>query len=299
MSIICRCPHCQNLCAFKDEHVGRRATCGKCQNKFIVPEQNQTPEKVAADAGKPVEGFYTSVFIYNWNVFLRPENAPSLVFLIAMVFFQYFAGWSDTSFSLPGFAVNLPVGWITMILTWGSLFWYYIETVHQMTVGEESLPELDLGSGFSFIWTVIRSIYFFMVSLVLAELPFVLAGTLMEQAGLTFPGMHIALSLAGLYLFPMVLLTLSSADNFLWVFRIDALVIPIVRAPAAYTLTSLMACSAVIGLYGMMLWGMSLKDNGEVPWYYLFVSVTLQVYMIFAMRTVGLFYRHYRCWFKW
>lgn len=300
MTIECRCPYCGGLCGFPAQHRGRRARCSRCDGRFIVPDRSgQTPEKAKEEQGCPQEGFYYSALVLNWKAFVKPENVISIVFFASMVSLQYFFGWADMSAVLPGFVLNMPIGTITMILTWGALLWYYQESLMQMTAGESQLPALELDAGFAFLGNVFKSFYAFILSFALAVLPFTLISVLLEAAKINIPFFGIVLLIGGLYLFPMLLLTLSSAPDVLSILRLWSLIRPIVRAPLAYLFTAAVTAAALLALAGSIYAGLELKDAGQIPWFYLLGCLAVQVFMVFAMRTVGLFYQHYECWFGW
>ncbi len=300
MTIECRCPYCGGLCGFHSEHSGRRARCSRCDGRFIVPQESgQIPAKVEEIEGSPQEGFYRSALILNWKVFGKPHSTVSIVFFASMVCLQYFFGWGDMSAVLPGFVLNMPIGTITMVLTWGALFWYYTECVLQMTAGESELPELELDAGFAFLGNVFRSIYYFLVSLILAALPFTLISVLFEWVGLEISFFNWIILVGGLYLFPMMFLTLQASPDLLYILRVNNILRPILRAPAAYLFTAVVTTLALLGLMGSVYVGLELKDAGGVPWFYLLGCLAVQVFMVFAMRTLGLFYQHYACYFGW
>ncbi len=283
MTITFQCPHCGNLCAFQIKYAGRGARCTKCRQRFIIPsEDNARPEKVFEEPGTPISGFYRSVFI------------------IAVVAFKFFIAHLNYSFVVGRFAMNVPVDWITIIICWGCLFWFYMEVVESAALGGDELPDIEMGEGLVCIATIIKSVYLFIVSLVLAEIPFLAVITILrENFGIDWAWLHHVLLLAGFFFFPMILLTISSADQLWMVFRPDYIVVPIYKAFRPY-----LACAGLVGIAVLMQ--LATIEYGALEharWWivaaHLLFNILAVIVAVLAMRSVGLFYRHYSCYFGW
>ncbi|RKY07915.1 MAG: hypothetical protein DRP66_05650 [Planctomycetota bacterium] len=301
MAIVFRCPTCRNLCAFEAKYAGRGARCTKCRQRFIIPSENNAPaEKVREEPGVPISGFYRSVFIDSRKVLSGRENIVIAVFIIAVVTFKFFLGHFNFSFLVPGFAVNIPIDWITIIICWGCLFWFYMAVVESAALGADELPDIEMGEGLAWIATIIKSIYLFIVALILAELPFMAAGAILrENFGIDCPWLRHALVLAGFFFFPMVLLTISSADQLWLVFRPDYIVVPICRAFRPY-----LVCTGLVGVAVLMqLMTVEYGALEDARWWlvagHLLFDILAVIVAVLAMRSVGLFYRHYSCYFGW
>ena len=48
----------------------------------------------------------------------------------------------------------------------------------------DELPEVDMGAGFEFLWNVFKSIYLFVVAVIVAELPFVVIVAILGKMGI-------------------------------------------------------------------------------------------------------------------
>ncbi len=301
MAITFQCPHCGNLCAFEAKYVGRRARCTKCMQRFIIPSGNNAPvEKVLEKPGVPISGFYRSVFIGSRKVLWGRDNILVAVFIIAMVTFKFFIGHFNFSFLVPGFAVNIPIDWITIIICWGGLFWFYMAVVESAALGFDELPDIEMGEGLAWIVTIIKSNYLFIVALILAELPFMVAITVLrEKFGVDWAWLRHGLLLAGFFFFPMILLTISSAEQLWMVFRPDYIVVPICRAFRAY-----LVCTGLVGVAVVMqLVTVEYGALEDARWWlvaaHLLFDILAVIVAVLAMRSVGLFYRHYSCYFRW
>ncbi len=301
MAIVFRCPTCGNLCAFEAKYAGRGARCMECRQRFIIPSDDNAPaEKLLEEPGTPISGFYRSVFIDSRKVLSGRGNIVIAVFIIAVVTFKFFIGQLNFSFVVPGFAMNIPVDWITIIICWGCLFWFYMEVVESAALGGDELPDIEMGEGFAFIGAIIKSVYLFIVSLVLAEIPFLVVITVLrENFGVDWAWLHHVLLLAGFFFFPMILLTISSADQLWMVFRPDYIVVPIYKAFRPYLI-----CAGLVGIAVLMQ--LATIEYGALEharWWiiaaHLLFNILAVMVAVLAMRSVGLFYRHYSCYFGW
>ena len=298
MTIRFNCPNCDELIAFADKYSGKQARCTSCGQRFIIPsEDNEAPKKIKPPAEKvePLPGFYRAVFIDSWKLFARPQNATGLVFVIAAVCFKFFTGHTDYSFTMGMFRVQAPVGLIVTLSAWGCLFWYYMEIICMTANDTDELPEVYMGGLFGFIWNVIKSLTIFAIGLIAILLPAAIFISISRSTGVVS---HI-LSLVGLFAFPMAVLTFSAGGDVSMVFRPDYLYKPIARAFWPYLL--------VAGLF-VLAWELQLRTIGYgrligsdnlVIGLHLIANLAVQALAIVAMRSIGLFYRHYSCHFPW
>ena len=163
----------------------------------------------------------------------------------------------------------------------------------------DELPEVDIGAGFEFLWNIFKSIYLFAVAVIVAELPFIIIVTLLGKMGIELPGLFGALMLAGLLSFPMVILTLSTESRLWMVFRVDYLWVPILKAFRPYAVTA-----GLVVLGGLLQWftvdyNQLSGQNKTIVGLHLAAHIGAQIIIIIAMRTIGLFYRHYSCYFPY
>jgi len=298
MTIRFNCPNCDELIAFADKYSGKRARCTSCGQRFIIPsEDKETPKKIEppAEKSEPEPGFYRAVFIDSWKLFVRPQNATGLVFVIAAVCFKFFTGHTDYSFTMGMFRVQAPVGLVVTLSAWGCLFWYYMEIICTTANDTDELPDVYMGGLFGYIWNVIKSLAIFAIGLFAVLLPCVIFISISRSTGVV----SYVLSLIGLFAFPMAVLTFSAGGDVLMVFRPDYIFKPIVRAFWPYLL--------VAGLF-VLAWELQLRtiSYGEligsdnlVIGLHLLANLAVQALAIISMRSIGLFYRHYSCHFPW
>ena len=298
MTIRFNCPSCGELIAFADKHCGKRARCSTCGQRFIIPSKdNQTPEKVKPpqEEGEPLAGFYRAVFVDSWKLFLRPQNATGLVFVVAAVCFKFFTGHTDYSVTLPGFRIQAPTGLVITLAAWGCLFWYYMEIIRSTAIDAEELPDVYMGGLFGFIWNVIKSLSAFALALAVVLLPCIIYTAISNESGVISQ----LLSFAGLFAFPAAVLTFAVGRDIEMAFRLDYILKPIASAFLPYL--------TVAALF-MLAWQLQLLTTGygellgrgrSVIALHLLANLAVQVIAIIAMRSIGLLYRHYSCHFPW
>ncbi len=300
------CPHCGALIAFDGKHAGKRAKCQTCNQKFVIPgESFQKAEKIAPEP-KPredlVPGFYRAVFLGNWRIFFRAQSVTPLVFVIALVCFRFFLAGSCC------------LSWAASFIIWGLLFGYYLSIISETAQDEDVLPEVDVGTSITFLWHVLEPIFIFSYTLFLVELPFLImlwaAGKYNITADQVWSGrtpLHLLLQffqLAGLFLFPAAILTLAVGQDFT-LLRPDYLLAPIFRAFVPYlTVVLLLVATCFLEMHTTQYTGknptvMAPHLPRIAAAECLSVNLLVQLLAIFSMRSIGLFYRHYACYFKW
>ena len=298
MTIQFNCPNCHELIAFADQHHGKRARCTACGQRFTIPRtSDETAEKIepAEEKSEPLPGFYRAVFIGNWKLFAGAKNSTGLVLSAAAVCFKFFAGHTDYSWTFGGFRLQAPTGLLITLAAWGCLFWYYMEIICSVASDTEELPDVDMGGFFGFIWNIAASLFVFAVLLMVVLLPSIIYRALSTRTDIVW----YVLVHAGLFVFPMAILTFSVGRDFGMVFRPDYVLRPIVKAPGPYL--------AVFGLFALA-WELQLRtvgydqiaDRGNfIIALHLLANLAVQAVAIMAMRSIGLFYRHYSCHLPW
>ena len=298
MTIRFNCPNCDELIAFADKYSGRQAKCTSCGQRFIIPsESKKIPKKIEppAEKAEPLPGFYRAVLIDSWKIFVSPQNATGLVFAAAAVCFKFFTGHTDYSFTMGMFRVQAPVGLVVTLSAWGCLFWYYMEIICTTANETDELPDVYMGGLFGFIWNVIKSLTIFSIGLFAVLLPCIIFISISRSTGVVS---HV-LGIAGLFAFPMAVLTFSAAPDVSLVFRPDYLFKSIAKAFRPYLLVAglfVLACELQLRTIG---YGRLIGSGNFVIGLHLLANLAVQALAIIAMRSIGLFYRHYSCYFPW
>jgi hypothetical protein len=147
--------------------------------------------------------------------------------------------------------------------------------------------------------------FVFGYTLFVVELPFIITLSLAQGRGITFgqvwsghSPLHLLLQffqVAGLFLFPAAILTLAVGQDFT-LLRPDYLLAPLRGALLPYlTAVLLLIATCVLETHTTQYDG----QDTMLAAAHLSVNLLVQVLAIFAMRSIGLLYRHYGGYFKW
>jgi len=296
MTIQFNCPNCDALIAFADKHCGKRARCTTCGQLFIIPsgdKEKAKKVKLPKETSEPVPGFYRAVFVDSWKLFIDSENITSLVFVIAAVCFRFFS------------AGSFCCGYVTYFVVWGWLLGFYLNIIYETAFDINKLPEIYLGTSITFIWYIVKPFFLFFCTMAAVQLPFVITLALLKDKGLTYENMWQAefclrlllqvLFILGLFLFPIAILTTAVGGD-ITMFRPDYFFVPVFRAFMPYVIVvSLLATAAALEMQTTQYTGTDLSAMA----YHLTRDIVVQATAIIAMRSIGLFYRHYSCHFPW
>jgi hypothetical protein len=310
MTIKFYCPNCDTIIAFDSKHTGKRARCLTCGQIFIIPQKNdETPKKIKAEPeykGEPVPGFYHAVFIDSWKLFFDPQNVTSLAFVVAVVCFKFFLA---KTFCI-NYILFVVVYYILLVVVWGWLLAFYLNIIYETAFEIDQLPQIQLAASdflgaTALVWHIIKPFLIFLYTMFIVQLPFIIALALLEDKGLTYEnmwqartGLHLllqALSVFGLFLFPMAILTTAVGKD-LTLLRPDYIVVPILKAFIPYlTVVALLVAASLL---------QTRIKQFEDPTFAitaanLALNLAVQLIAIIAMRSIGLFFRHYSCRFRW
>ena len=297
MTIEFNCPKCGALIAFDSKHAGKRAKCLTCGQKLVIPAQSfEKPEKVEPepepDTG-PLPGYYRAVFVESWKVFVDRQNVTTLVFVVAVVCFKFFL------------ANACCLNFVSTFIIWGWLFGFYLSVIERTAMEDDTLPEIYLGTSVTFMWYVIRPFLIFFYTLFLVEIPFILALALTPDSAervhdlfYDFGAMPLYLKvllLWGLFVFPAAILTTAVGKD-LALLRPDYVLKPIRKALGPYVVpVLLLAAACVLEWHTTQYTGAGFLTTAA----HLALNLAVQVVALLAMRSIGLFYRHYTSYFKW
>ena len=302
MTIRFNCPNCNKLIAFADEHSGKRAHCATCGQQFIITSEDEKKlKKVKApeERPEPPPGFYRSLFLDSWRLFTNSENAAGLVFIAAVVCLKFFMAGKNYILTIPGrsttFNFPLPFGWILHISAWGFLLWYYMEIIYSTAFGQEKLPDMIIGGFYGLCLRIAKSVYTFIIILFVTELPYLATVLILKGMDSRLPLLEYSLMFAGLFLFPIAILTAAVGKD-LTLLRPDYFVATILRSFKPYLVTAvLLGAAVVLQMYASQYSGQS----QAAAMGYLLLNLAVQVIALVAMRSIGLFFRHYSCLLSW
>ena len=302
MSIEIECPKCGARIAYEDEKAGKQDNCLSCGQALIIPpESHQIPKLVEPQPEitetKTIQGFYKAVFIDTWKLFFKSKNTTSLVFVIAVVCFNFFLAKAC--------CCNI----VSFIVVWGWLLGFYLNIIHDTAFGVDTLPEIQLGEGFGFLWNIIKPFLIFFFTLLFVMLPLAVVLLVCRNIGIISPetltnfnDWPLVLKLLFFlcwFLFPSAALATAVGGDFTLLLRPDYLLSPVFKAFGPYIVAVVfLVIAAVIELNAGLFAGIKnetfLSAAGKLT-----LNLIVQLFAIFAMRSIGLFYRHYACYFKW
>jgi hypothetical protein len=289
------CPKCDRFCAVVEDYAGKRVRCTHCGCRFIVPNQSGQKTVIYIDPPEPpLPHFYRVVLLENWKGLFRKESLVGLVFCIVMPCFQFFLGDLDYSFTMGRFRPPLIVGWITQIITLGGLSWYFFQTIGSTFLYPETLPEMDIGFGFEYFGNLFKSLYLFIVAVVLALMPGMVVGTILESRNL-LPGWSQVILFVFSCFFLALFLALFGMEMPTWIiFRVDLLIRAILKTIRPYLVTALITIIA-FGVWLASLWTFHTNKNMTTLKSVLHLSwrIVGVILMLYAMRTIGFYCRHY------
>jgi hypothetical protein len=99
----------------------------------------------------------------------------------------------------------------------------------------------------------------------------------------------------GLFLFPAAILTTSVGKDYA-LLRPDYLLAPVAHALSSYVvIVLLLVATCFLQMHTTQYTG----AKPVTTTLHLAMNLLVQVIAIFAMRAIGLFYRHYGCYFRW
>jgi hypothetical protein len=302
MTIRFNCPSCNELIAFADKHSGKRAHCANCGQRFIIPSEDKgktkkikPPKEIAV----PLPGFYRAVFTGSWQLFADPKNITGLVFIAVAVCLKFFMAGKNYTITLAGEAMSIdlpiPIGHVLHVSAWGFLFWYYMEMIYTTAFEQDKLPDVIVEGFKGLCKRIGKSVYIFLIMLIVVELPYLIAAFTLSWMDAEWPVLLYALMFAGLYFFPVAILSAAVGKD-LTLLRPDYFVITILRAFRPYLVTALLlGAAAVVQIFAKQYSGQS--QAAAIG--HLMLNLGVQVIALVAMRSIGLFFRHYSCMLPW
>ena len=302
MTIQFNCPNCDAVIGFEDKYCGKRAQCTSCGERFIIPSKDyEKAEKIEPPQEKfePEPGFYRAAFIGSWKLFIRPRNVTGLVFVTAAVCFKFFTGHLDYSWTVGYFRFQAPVGFVVTLAAWGCLFWYYMEIICSTSIEVDELPDVDMDGFFGFIWNVVRSLFIFAVTLIIAELPCIIFILIESNIGIESSMLRIIFSIVGLFIFPIAILTVSVTSDLAILFRLKNMFKPVIKAFWPYFIAVFLFVLAWQLQLMTIEYSSLIGREKLVIGLHLCANLGVQALALIAMRAIGLFYRHYACYFPW
>jgi Na+/H+ antiporter NhaC len=235
------------------------------------------------------------VFVDSWKIFFEKDNLTALVFVAAAVCFKFFSSGACC------------LAYVAFFATWGCLFGFYLKIIYETALVGDKLPEIEVGTSVTFLWYIIKPIFIFVFAAFIVLLPYIIVLAIYKDKGVsseniwqTGKALNLVLRflfIAGLFLFPMAILTAAVIEDLPELFRLDRLIVPVFRAFIPYIIVvALLAAACFIENHARQY------SAGESTLHIacsLAVNLAEQAVAIIAMRSIGLFYRHYGCYFAY
>jgi hypothetical protein len=170
-----------------------------------------------------------------------------------------------------------------------------MEIIYSTAFEQEKLPDVIVGGFKGLLWRIAKTVYIFIIMLFVVELPYLVAALISSRIDAEWPVLLYALMFAGLFLFPVAILTMAVGKD-LTMLRPDYFLIPIFRAFWPYLVTAvLLGAVVVLQIYAKQYSGQSPAAATG----YLLLNLAVQFIALIAMRSIGLFFRHYSCLLPW
>ena len=292
------------MIGFADKHAGKQAHCSTCGQQFIIPTKSfekakkiKTPKE--KEKAEPIPGFYRAVLIDNWKIFFNLKNVTPLVFILTVVIFKFFTAHLNFDFSIAGdqiaFDFYIPLGWVCTAMAWGILFWYYREMIYSTGFDQEDFPQVVLGGFYSLIWKITQSVYTLFIILLVIGWPVIIAHFILKSIELESPLLFYSLISICVFLLPAAIMNIAMGRD-ITLLRPDYFLVMIFRASVPYFVVSILLGAAIV----LQVFSRQYNpgDPSGTGWYLLLNYVT-QLVLVFAMRAIGLYYRHYSCHAPW
>jgi len=306
-AITFNCPKCGFICAFRDAYVGRRARCLRCDQIFIIPAcDGEIPKKVEPpkEIEEPLPGFYEAVFKKSIPAIFNKRGLATLMFILLVTTLRFFTQHLNFVMKIPCqsggcVSIYLLFGWAIAGFVWGGLFWVYAEIIYSTAFDIEVLPQIDFEGGFGYMFKVFKSLYSFFMALFVCLLPVIIFRYIFSVLGITSRWAYFPFIVLAMFLLPMAILTVSIGRDIMMLFRYDYFFSPIRKAFGHYLFVAGFFIIVWQLQYMTQNYGEIMNKSVTIIGLNLAFVLLVQIMLVLAMRTAGVFYRHFVCYFKW
>jgi predicted RNA-binding Zn-ribbon protein involved in translation (DUF1610 family) len=290
------CPNCGAFIAFAKKYAGKTAKCISCGQRFVIPKKDdQIPQKVKLPTEKfePLPNFYHAAYIENFKAFFSRQNIVPFTAVTAAVIFNFFFCHLNYTIITPNINFFIPIGLAASFFCWGFLFYYYFEVIGFAVDGFDNLPDVDIDSIPEFLSEAAKSVFFFAYSLVASMLPCIASLIILGVFNISSRFIPLTISYLCIIIFPQMLLYVSLTRDVTAAFQYNVFFnitkkgfLPI------FTITILFVIVWAVQLT-LKSYGSLTAESNITILLYLAANIALQFFIIFSMRALGLFGRHY------
>ena len=260
--------------------------------------------KVEKPIGEPLPGFYEAVFKKSCKAIFARSSMTTLIFLMLMITLKFFTAHLNVVLAIPcrsGGTVDLPIliGFSIKMIVWGAILFCYSGIICATSFDTEPLPVIEFGGFFGFFAEVVKSIYTFVIAGLGVMAPAAIVNYVLNKFGVTAQWPLLPFIFLAMFIMPMAVLTAGVTKDLTRLFQIHKFAAPIKKAFKPYLLVAAIFAAAVSAQYYSLNYGHVRDLGGGIILSHLFVNLAIQILLVFAMRTLGLFHRHYDGYFEW
>lgn len=291
------CPHCGQVCAFGNQHTGKRARCIKCNTRFIIPATGQTAQILKPDVLEdgPYSGFWKALFLGTPKVLLHTHSVVGTSVMILTSVMRFYIGHPLLIVLIFLFIpIPLPVGIFTTVLTVGFQSRYLFDIIQSTADQDDPLPWILEGTYSERLIQSIVGAYSLLLLITASLAPAGLVCFLLKKTGIGTQWPVVFIAAAGLFFLPLSLTIYAYSRDIMLSFRLDF----VFRAAKKAFGPHLILYGLTLGIAGLF-WQSSFYQRNALPETVSYSAVMhglAALLCILAARTAGLFYRHYGCY---
>ncbi|MEN6386317.1 MAG: hypothetical protein ABFD79_14120 [Phycisphaerales bacterium] len=274
----------------------------RCGQRFFIPQNDNEKVKIIEpekrEYGSPLPGFYKALYKYSWRTIFSFQSLPLLILIIFLATLKFYTFHANYAYSCRGITIFLPIGWIIALLVYGGLFYCFAEIVASTAFDVEALPEITFNGGLGYAAIVFQSLYSFILALIITLIPAIIFKNIFNAIGIKSDWAILPFIALAMFLFPMVVITLSITRDFMYLIRPDFFT-PIVKGFRPYLFLSSLFLIAFYLHFESPIYKDVATSSPSVIYLNLFAAIAIEIQAVITMRAAGLFYRHFSCYFKW
>ncbi len=314
MSIQTYCPKCKSVCGFSDNLAGRRAKCVNCGQLFIVPAEDDgiaVKYDLPIEKGDPLPGFYEAVFKKFFQAIFASSSIGALIFIMFLTCLWYLTGWMNFTLNFPctsgGFvSVYLPLGHFMTFICWGLIIHVFLDFAYKTSIDiehisttvflafvAEEIQEIFM-IPYKICWYAAKAWYPVLCGLLVVSLPSIISIGIMELLNCDIPAVRWSLFAAGLIFWPAIFFNIARTQDFISAARLNQVWHIIIDTWPHYLFLAAVFLIPAIGMFLMPNIVKVFRIHPLLVPAALGAVCILQLLLLFAMRTTGLFDRHFR-----
>jgi DNA-directed RNA polymerase subunit RPC12/RpoP len=294
------CPKCFEVLTAEKEQAGKTFDCPHCDYHLIIPKQSfdraktYEPEPEITD---PIPGFwYAATAGCVKQLTNLKDNLTPLILVAAIIAPKFLFIHFDISLVFPKFVINIPIGSAIAIFSWAVLFWYYAQVINAVAFDVAELPNTWMGDIFAFFDTTIKSLFAFAGALLSVQVPTIIVFIIEKKTGVQLTFLKILFANLGLFFFPVAILSVAVGRDFMLLTTPYKYFTAIKKAFWPYTFTVLLLIVAWFCQFKTKNFHEVRSASSLIITLHFVANFAVQLLAISAMRSIGLFYKHFCCY---